>query len=254
MARRRSSPVQKWNGIQESNNFPDDQLAGDRELYFLLKEEGFQGPNYEEFESVLIDYGYGVINGWAKKGTLLAECRKKHARGLPPDGLLFTEDLDREQREDLVTDIVVAGIQRFTNASMRGGKWTPDGTASMKTYFIGGCLFSAVSPLAALAKELQKERQRMEFEQEVAQHYLSDQPLADPHMSAADFADAVVDSARAQELWEGLSSQDLKLIEMKDSGLTYKEMASNLGSTPKGIESRLRRIRRHAQEWKKDVG
>lgn len=254
MARRHSSPVQRWNGIHEVYSSHDDHLAGDRELYALLKEEGFEGANYEEFKEVLIDYGYGVINGWVRGGKLLAECRRKGARGLPSDGLLFTEDLGRERQEDLVADIVVAGIHRFTNDSMRGGKWSPDGSASMKTYFIGGCLFSAVSYLAALAQELQEEKQRRELEQEVAQHYLSEQIPVDPQMSAADFADAVVDNARAQELWQRLSPQDRKLVEMRDSGLTYKQMASNLGSTRKGIESRLRRLRRDAEEWRKGVG
>ena len=124
----------------------------------------------------------------------------------------------------------------------------------MKTYFIGGCLFSAVSYLAALAQEIQEERQRRELEQEVAQHYLSEQIPVDPQMSAADFADVVVDNARAQELWQKLSPQDRKLVEMKDSGLTYRQMASNLGSTPKGIESRLKRLRRDTEEWRKGVG
>lgn len=254
MARRHSSPVQRWNGIQEAHSSPDDHLAGDRELYALLKEERFEGANYEEFKAVLIDYGYGVINGWAREGKLLAECRRKKARGLPPDGLLFTESLARERREDLVSDIVVAGIHRFTNDSMRGGKWSPDGSASMKTYFIGGCLFSAVGPLAALAQELREEKQRVELEQEVVQHYLPKQISTDPQISAADFADAVVDNSHAQELLQRLSPKDRELVEMKDSGLTYRQMASNLETTPKGIESRLKRIRRDAEEWRKGVG
>lgn len=164
MARRHSSPVQRWNGIQEIYSSPEDRLAGDRALYALLKEEGFKGANYEEFKAVLIDYGYGVVNGWAREGKLLAECRRKKVRGLPPDGFLFTESLARDRREDLVVDIVVAGIQRFTNDSMRGGKWSPDGSASMKTYFIGGCLFSAAGPLTALVQDLREEKQRMELE------------------------------------------------------------------------------------------
>lgn len=91
-------------------------------------------------------------------------------------------------------------------------------------------------------------------EQEIAQHYMPKRILTNPQMSAADFADAVVDTARAQELLQRLSPQDLELVAMKDSGRTYKQMASNLRSTPKGIESRLRRIRRDAEEWRKGVG
>ena len=56
------------------------------------------------------------------------------------------------------------------------------------------------------------------------------------------------------KILQRLSPKDRELVEMKDSGLTYKQMASNLETTPKGIESRLKRIRRDAEEWRKGVG
>lgn len=254
MERRRPSPVQKWNGSQGTAMSEEDRLAGDRELYALLLEENFSGANYAEFVTVLVSYGFGVIGGWVRRGVLLNECRKKRIQGLPADGTLFTEDLDAGQRDELVADIVAEAVIDFTEKSMRGRRWTPAGRASMKTYFIGGCLFSSVRPLQLLAQKIDEDRSRAEHEQNVAKHYLNSDEPVDLSLGSADLADEVVLKLHAEQLAQQLPPNDQLIIGMKSEGYTYKDIARRIGSTPKGVESRMKRIRRESQERKDKAG
>lgn len=195
-----------------------------------------------------------MIGGWAAKGALLRECRKKNVKGLPADGKIFTENIDRAEREDLTVDIVSDGIIYFTAKSMRGGGWKPTGRATMKTYFIGACLFAAAKPLKELVQKIDEDRRRVEYEQIVAKHYLDNEEPVDLLLSPGDLANDVVRRLQGEELMRRLSPEEQKIIRLKGEGYTYKEIGRATGSTTKGVESRMQRIRRESQERKGRTG
>lgn len=254
MSRWGTNPVRKWEGVMKDSTTEQARLQGDRELHAILLRDDFAGPNYREFQNVLIDYGFGVIGAWVRKGTLLTKCREKGVRGLPAGQSFRTEGLDQIRQEELTTDIVADGIIRFDRDSMHAGKWNPRGQASMRTWFIGGCLFSSAGNLKRLAEEQREFQQRADLHQQVVRHYPDfDQPL-DLAASAVDIADVVAGHMIAQEIRDQLNPADLELLELKEEGLSRPEIASRIGTTPKGMDSRWNRIRRQIQQWREDAG
>lgn len=254
MSQGRDRPVQKWDSSQVPEATDDVRLAGDRELYQILRSEGFSGRNFEEFVGVLIQYGVAVVRGWAFKGELVGKCRSRNVRGLPASDPLSNSSVGEARRLELVYDIVADGIINFTDTALKGGRWTPGGGASMKTFFIGACLFAAAPHLARLSSELEIQKRRVTLEQDASGAYLGDGTEIDLADSSGDIAEKVVARMIAQDLYDDLSSTDRKLLDMKARGAPRKEIARAIGSTPKGVDSRVARIRRKWQEERKEAG
>ncbi len=74
---------------------------------------------------------------WLRTGAIFAECRRKH-RPIGTAPSTWTDD----DKHDLATDAVVQAILNFREIALVGGDWTPDGGASLKTYFIGACVLA----------------------------------------------------------------------------------------------------------------
>ena len=62
-----------------------------------------------------------------------------------------------------------------------------------------------------------------------------------------DIADVVAGHMIAQEIRDQLTPADLELLELKEEGLSRPEIASRIGTTPKGMDSRWNRIHRQIQ-------
>lgn len=116
-----------------------ERLAGDAELVMWLALNGFQGRDYDEFANELAKYGLGVMVAWIRKGVIFGKCRDRGIVGLPepPTGALTAPDI----AEELAYETVARALAYFRSRVLMTGKWNPAKGASLKTYFIGQCLF-----------------------------------------------------------------------------------------------------------------
>src|ERR1044072_5129280 len=134
--------------VEASESFQDDEAAraaaealerreGDRRLRDELVRNNYSGRVWEEFEIELVRYGLAVVNAWLLTGEMFRQCHRKKCRpGLPPD---VWDDADRES----VANFTVAqAVKDFLDKALRQGRWQPEGGASLKTYFIGACVFA----------------------------------------------------------------------------------------------------------------
>jgi DNA-directed RNA polymerase specialized sigma24 family protein len=117
-----------------------DSLArrqAEHQLWTELAGVGFAGPGWDRFETELGRYGYAVVTAWLATLEVFTQCaRKGCAVGEPP--MFWTE----EDREDLANDTVNAAIGTFRKKAQNGSGWSVGGGASLKTYFIGSCVFA----------------------------------------------------------------------------------------------------------------
>lgn len=230
----RRPAVQKWCDSQNRTEADSsDRLAGDRELHALLAANNFTGPDYKEFEAVLVDYGFAVCRAWARDGLLLTRCVERGVRGVPVDPDHLMGALDPADVEDLSSEIVADAIIIFREQSMVGGRWKPTGTASLRTFFVNRCLFSTPGPVGRMLRHKRKQR-------EVCS--LDDPDFAsDPGPSAPDIAEDLVDRLAVAELVAQpamqLTERERTALRCHAQGMPAREIAATIGTTPKAASS-----------------
>lgn len=229
--RNRGVPVQKWVESQANAN-PSNRLAGDRELYDVLAEQNFSGPDYKEFELELITYGYAVIRAWIRDEKIIEKCTALRISGIPAG--LADFHLSETEILDLTTDIVVDGVDRFHRDSLVGKRWDPSGTASMKTFFIRRCLFSTPSPMKQIFRRKTQEKELLSLDS------LEEKGT---FLAVDDSSEAVENDMILLSLIGKLGTLDQEVFRLSYEEYKHAEIAKKLGLTPKAVGRRLDRIR-----------
>ncbi|WP_339017337.1 hypothetical protein R3O64_04055 [Corynebacterium hesseae] len=101
-------------------------------------------------------YGFACIKKWILTKELLAKCREK-LDFVPNDEDVRLDLLTPDEVEEIAEDIVVESVLVFREDALVGGKWSPTGGASLKTFFVGRCLMEACKVLKRRAKGAQKD-------------------------------------------------------------------------------------------------
>jgi len=115
-----------------------DRLAVDRDLHDRLALDEFRGPEYRQFANELAAYGLAVVRAWLLSGEMFQRCAARHRSvGSRPTG--WTD----HDVGGLANDCVTAALTEFQNRALVGAGWeySEDG-ASVKTYFITGCIYA----------------------------------------------------------------------------------------------------------------
>jgi DNA-directed RNA polymerase specialized sigma24 family protein len=115
-----------------------ERLAEDADLVDWLRQFGFAGRDYERFATELARYGHAVTMAWIRKGAIFGKCRERGI-GLPepPPGALQQGDV----AEGLANETIALALRSFRENVLLPGRWNPARGASLKTFFIGQCLF-----------------------------------------------------------------------------------------------------------------
>lgn len=222
-----------------------DRLAGDRELYEVLREQGFQGRDYDDFEIELMGYGFACIKKWILTGELLAKCREK-LDFVPTDEEVRLELLTSDEAEEIAIDIVVQSVLEFREDALVGGRWSPTGGASLKTFFVGRCLMEACKVLRQRARELKRTARYL---QEVEEDELLQLPSREmPLETQFELDDELRHVAGL------LSDKELEVARLRAEGLSAKEIADKLGALPRSVNKALERVRAKARKHKNEGG
>jgi RNA polymerase sigma factor (sigma-70 family) len=115
------------------------RLEADRQVVAALASEGFDGRLWSLLAEDLAGYGYQVLVAWMRSGKVFSRFRERRVRGRlrpPPGG----PALGAEVASDLAVESVALAIDAFRE-KLRAGEWRPERGASLKTYFVGQCLF-----------------------------------------------------------------------------------------------------------------
>jgi hypothetical protein len=115
-----------------------DRLLGDQDLLMRLQLSGYAQREWMPVAQEFARYGLGVLTPWIGTGRIFAKVRGRTGFRLPPppDGTL-----DDDAANELASDTVVASLGSFLENVLKKNRWDPAGGASLKTFFIGKCLW-----------------------------------------------------------------------------------------------------------------
>jgi hypothetical protein len=96
---------------------------------------GYEGPHWRRFADVLAGYGVQVIRSWVVNGKIFLRCREK---GI---GLNWGLKRTADDAQELANETVARAVVAFREKVLIPRCWTPEKGASLKTFFVGQCVF-----------------------------------------------------------------------------------------------------------------
>jgi len=215
------------------------RLAADQDLVSTLQWCDFDPttPEWRKLAKALVEYGYSIFKGWLIKGEACQRARDRGVRGL--SRLPETLRLGRDDAHALSADLMIVSVEAFRVRVLLRGVWNWRGGASLKTFFIGQCLFQLPDMYtrwrqqeimgAPVALQDRTRRQILEGELDPAKT-VNDQPAADSIL-------ARIRDPIARQMFDLLARD-----------LPYSATAEALNTTEGAVRTRLSRARKQLQE------
>lgn len=154
--------------------------------------------------------------------------------------------LTPDEAVEIAQDIVVQSVLEFREDALVGGKWSPTGGASLKTFFVGRCLMEACKVLRRRARELKRAAR---YIQEIEEDDLLELPSRDMPLETHFELDDEL--RRVAGL---LPDKELELARLRAEGLSAKELADRLGMIPRNVNKALERVRAKARKHRNEGG
>lgn len=109
----------------------------DLELHSRLALNGFQGSEWNTFALDLARYGHAVLMAWMATGDIFRRCVERNCSvgAAPPDWT-------RDDWEGLANETAAKALINFRKRGLLAGGWSFDGGATLKTYFVGACIYA----------------------------------------------------------------------------------------------------------------
>ncbi|MEV0678235.1 hypothetical protein AB0I60_17140 [Actinosynnema sp. NPDC050436] len=211
-----------------------DDPASEVELRDLLVEENCDGARWRRFAETLAEYGYAVVMAWLRSEAIFGMCAER--------GYALREPPTAWEYDDLVsmaTDTVVKAISDFRRKALLDGGWRPDGGASLKSYFVTGCV---------LAFPNVYRKWRRQFDQrgeEFARSVLVDD-LTEVTSRSPDPGDVAIARLEIRRGLAGIGDERTRrAVILREAGYTVGEIAETLGTSHGTIKGALERLRRN---------
>lgn len=214
------------------------RLAGDARVVDALRADGFNGSRYRKFAGQLMAYGWPIMLSWNSTAEIF---RQTSLIGRPVPGREIIHDWDRDDRSEVATDTVLAGLELFRTHALENGRWTPEGGATLTTYYVGACV-RAFRPVYIRWSREHMTRQAMQaiplgHDEADPLDGIPDQRAADPYHAAAlqDEIDRILPLLTDVQVRIGIG--------WRAAGCTQGEAAAMANLTEKALERRLSRVR-----------
>jgi DNA-directed RNA polymerase specialized sigma24 family protein len=216
-----------------------ERRQADIQLRDELARTGFTGPAWDRFADELGRYGLGVMKAWLATTKLFEECKKRNC--WPGSAPIYW---DEDDRAGLANEIVAHAIKTFRDRGLVAGGWNPAGGASLKTYFVGACIYAFPN----LYRQW-----RREYE-----HWSNQSPIDEVMGELADVGyDPTALALIRLQLWAGFEKipqeRVKRAILLEELGYTKAEIARALGATLRAVEGWLAHQRRRGQQADDDV-
>jgi len=212
---------------------------GDLELRNELAHAGFTGPVWERFANELARYGHAVMMAWLWTNEIFVQCQARNCSPGPAPPSWTYED-----RMSLANDTVTHAIGKFRDRALIAGKWNIAGGASLKTYFIGACVY-------AFPNYYRKWRTEQHRHQLLHRDGL---PIdVTVPTESADPADLALKAIRMWEQFDQIPHDRTKTaVLLHAMGYTNNEIAELLQTTSGAVKEMLRRQRQRGERTADD--
>lgn len=128
------------------------ELAADAQLVELLRKEDFDGPVWSAYQERLAGYGFDVLRRHMRSRRVFELCNTWNVlgwRNRAPDERRFRDD-----EVDIACEAVARAVNAFRK-DLRAGKWSPDGGATLSTYFYRRCVFEFAGVYRAWLRDVE---------------------------------------------------------------------------------------------------
>lgn len=222
----------------------------DQELISALALTGFTGPAQEMFEAELAAYAYPVMMAWTRTGEIIKRCAQKgRPLGIRDTGAGWS----RDDRCELSTETVARALDFFRKKVLLHGTWDHTRGATIKTYFVGACLFQFPNVYQRWNTERRSWQDRCAM--------VVDDPGDPAGLGLLGSDDNTEEHAIArhqlQQVMDELkdSYPDLReIIELQLQGYTCAQAAARLGLSARAIEGQLYRFRKGHRDGDEEGG
>ncbi|MGW1170613.1 hypothetical protein [Streptomyces sp. NPDC002550] len=213
------------------------RLQADARIVDILRADDFHGPRYQTVTARLMDYGWRTVSKWTVSGEIFEHARKA---GRPVPAYMTTPDWNADDRVEVATDTVIAGLDLFHEHGLVRGKWAPTGGASLSTYFVGASIRSFRTVYTRWFRVRQMGQSELDLptaDNESAAREIPDQRATDPFYAAAthDEIKRILPYITDTKVRKGLA--------LRAQGYTQQQAAAAVGLTEKALEGRIGRLR-----------
>lgn len=227
-------------GAEEDAAARARRRTGDAGLVAFLRRQGFQGPQYQQFITELMDYGWRTLNHWSATGHIFERAARI---GRPVPAAMVPGTWRYEDRIEVVTDTVIEGSALFREHGLIRGKWNPTGGACLTTYFVGACMLAFCPVYSRWYKAHRIEQSQLDYHSAGGEDIL-DALRGIPDHGAVDPAHAAATYDLITRLCPLLPDGQVRAaVGWMAWGYTQAEAAGKVGMTAKALERRLARIR-----------
>ncbi|CAL9331309.1 hypothetical protein SUDANB15_00073 [Streptomyces sp. enrichment culture] len=226
-------------GVRENVRAQAARLEADQRLIEILRRDGFKGPRYEKAAAGWWSYGWRTMVKWTGTGEIF---RRSRLAGRPVPADEITTTWSQDDRHQVATDSVIKGMELFRDRGLVQGKWSPQGGASLTTYFVGATIRAFRPTYMAWFRSQQTGQAELNTSpgygnNDEPQREIPDQRVTDPYYAAAthDELSRILPHITDPQLREALGWRAM--------GYTQAEAAQRVGLTDKALERRTSRAR-----------
>ncbi|MFB8417442.1 hypothetical protein ACFC63_18230 [Streptomyces albidoflavus] len=223
----------------------EERRAADRELFARLEAAAFaESPELAMLRERLWRYGWNILRGWMREGTIIAKCRENRVYFPAPytevEELMHRADV----REEIAIDCLGVAVPHFLSYCLPG--WKPQGGRNLTSFFTRVALFCFRDAYRNWATG---HRRRMrEILGDPLVTYDADYDVWEltppPGLEQQTVLRETLGTILAQASMEERAVCEAILT----TGATQEQIAQRLGTTRKSVERRLRRVRDRARE------
>jgi len=202
-------------------------------------------PEYEILANRLFAYAVPLFKHLLRTGLI-----KRELRDLRLPAGLTSDDYERlhtsmAARDALAVTAVIAGEEYFRRTVIPSKKWTPDGGASLETFFVNACLLHFATSVRSWRKE----------HPEWTIPHGTRTPNEETSEAAIDpRADAFMETVENRDLIDRLAGQAPPMVrtimQLILEGHSFCEIGEHIGISTRAVEGRLHRFR---TQIKKDI-
>ena len=203
----------------------------DAELWRRLAAEGFSGPAFDRLQMELVRFALSALPSLITSSQAIRRLRRL---GIPVSGPL---PATREDVQEVVSEVVVDGLRLFRQKAAEGTGWSPEGGASLTTYFLNACLLTYPNAYRRWLRRTTRQSR------EVATSDIPDVPVPD-HL------DTIVAREGLQNLLKGLNERERETAMLLAYGFSRDEIAEFTGATRRAVDGIVDRMRRRHHRLK----
>jgi DNA-directed RNA polymerase specialized sigma24 family protein len=218
---------------EDQNGEAESRLPADELLVQAVLEEGLGGLRHQRLNRELVRYAVPVLKQLVASGQIRVKC---HRLSRPVGGLSGVRRFLLNDLDDFAQEMVTRALPLFTEAVFVDRRWSPEGGASLTTYFINGCVRHFPDIYRKWLRDLQR--------------YMpwGLDPDPDAVSRTPDPADVVADTDQAVRLMRQVPVPLRVVVARRALGDTVQEAAAEAGLTLKAAEGRLTRLRKNVSE------